>query len=796
MPTLLVWTYTGGEDGSEDAERRGEQRAYPGDTIVDDVFGKGEIVRLDGTEIVATFDDGDAEGEQTRSQGHVYALANRDRQMRAPAAAKKKGVSGTPSIFQMIGRDATPTPPITGQKRAAPGAAAAPTGQKRAAPAAAAAPTAAQAASPAPAAAAPTAAQASPAPAAANPLAALLGAEYDDDDSDAEEANAGAAHAAKKVATGGVPFNKLDKEGKADYRRDKYEARKSDDAKQAKMAAPYLHSLDQPNGWLVKDSLRGWHCRFCIGKTIKPSDKLTGGYGYAGEGELRVLVPIKGSQKLSNHADHAAHKLNVLNAAKLAAGKPQSAVMGDANVYLTITPEDELYARSIRTLHTIVICQLPLHDMTPLLQLQQANGMVISFDHVAKKTSGEEYGGGLSDWLVAGVRVFKAMQRERVQNSIMVSLFPNGVPLGLLGDGSTDRSMYEQEAVVTRHLGANGKPFNAFHDLAELDLKQSADGRSPDAICLTECYAGSLDELNAHEGYLLHSDWRRALIGAAFDGASVMLGSKNGVVKRLRDKVLPAKRHMISIHAVAHLEQLANADAFLECEYFEEWRGDLQEVYVMYNGSGKKRFGLEEIANKLDASLLKINSTHGIRWAASQALNVKALLKDLSTIVADLEVAVKSEKGLTITLLTPSENFLNKRFTQSFGPRSRWKATVVDFTHCEGSDAYDMFELRYTDKSTMKVSKAELVALLTDEAAAGLNDDARWQLRTKLITYRFVCFSGFILDVHEQLAILSKSFQSNALLIFDISKNINKTLAQLKKLLDKPGSNEQVMIRP
>ena len=37
-------------------------------------------------------------------------------------------------------------------------------------------------------------------------------------------------------------------------------------------------------------------------------------------------------------------------------------------------------------------------------------------------------------------------------------------------------------------------------------------------------------------------------------------------------------------------------------------------------------------------------------------------------------------------------------------------------------------------------------------------------------------------DVHEQLGILSKSYQSNSLLIFDVSKNLNRTLRTLEKL--------------
>ena len=88
--------------------------------------------------------------------------------------------------------------------------------------------------------------------------------------------------------------------------------------------------------------------------------------------------------------------------------------------------------------------------------------------------------------------------------------------------------------------------------------------------------------------------------------------------------------------------------------------------------------------------------------------------------------------------------------------------------------------------------KAELVEqLTTDDDHDRLEEDARWQLRLKVVNWRFVAFSDFMLDVHDQLAILSKSFQSNSLLIFDIGKNVNKTLRALKKLLDTPGENEK-----
>jgi hypothetical protein len=106
----------------------------------------------------------------------------------------------------------------------------------------------------------------------------------------------------------------------------------------------------------------------------------------------------------------------------------------------------------------------------------------------------------------------------------------------------------------------------------------------------------SFDQLNQYPGFLHLSDWKKALIGGSFDGATVMLGSLGGTAKLLKDKV---ETHLTILHAAAHVEQLALGDAFKEVTYYDEWGGIVQEVYVYYNASGKKRFGLEAVANAL-----------------------------------------------------------------------------------------------------------------------------------------------------------------------------------------------------
>ena len=152
-------------------------------------------------------------------------------------------------------------------------------------------------------------------------------------------------------------------------------------------------------------------------------------------------------------------------------GGAQSAGKGKAP-YPSITFEDELYARTVRTIHCIAVHQHSINDVYSLLELRNANGALISFDH-----SGQSEFGGVLTWLEAGACVFMAQMRERARNPLMVSLFPRGTPFGGMGDGSTDRSLNEQEAVVLRFLGSDGRPFNTFFDLAELDLTTSHDGR-------------------------------------------------------------------------------------------------------------------------------------------------------------------------------------------------------------------------------------------------------------------------------------------------------------------------------
>ena len=269
-----------------------------------------------------------------------------------------------------------------------------------------------------------------------------------------------------------------------------------------------------------------------------------------------------------------------------------------------------------------------------------------------------------------------------------------------------------------------------------------------------------------------------------------MSGEKGGVAAKLKE-VVP---HHISVHAVAHVHQLALQDAFVLVDYYSSWRETLQEVYTHYNKSGKKRFTLEQIAVELDAELLQLKGIHGIRWAASLEASVKALVTDVEVITADLETSAKTEHGITLSLLSASDSFLGKTWRQTFaaegagGRATRWKA-VVDkvVTPRAAIAANDRFVILYSNKTTLEMSKSELVAQLS-----GTNDkleaDPRWLLREKLISKRYVAFSCFMLDAYGQLAIFSKACQGNSLIISDLVKGVARCCRGLEKLASSKAS--------
>ncbi|CAI7843012.1 unnamed protein product, partial [Closterium sp. NIES-53] len=102
----------------------------------------------------------------------------------------------------------------------------------------------------------------------------------------------------------------------------------------------------------------------------------------------------------------------------------------------------------------------------------------------------------------------------------------------------------------------------------------------------------------------------RRITGISTDGASVMVGSKNGLVARLRTRI----PHLVSCHCIAHREALAAKDAaeslseFGMVDSFIRWLS----TYLGSSGPWHQRFlDLHEVFTQTNLELQGIND---VRW--------------------------------------------------------------------------------------------------------------------------------------------------------------------------------------
>lgn len=107
------------------------------------------------------------------------------------------------------------------------------------------------------------------------------------------------------------------------------------------------------------------------------------------------------------------------------------------------------------------------------------------------------------------------------------------------------------------------------------------------------------------------------------DGASVLLGKKNGVAKKLKDKY-PL---IFSWHCMNHRLELAVNDSLKDVSATNHFKCFIDSLYVLYNASPKNQTELREICHDLDVLFLKIGRVLSVRWVASSWRAVNGVSK-------------------------------------------------------------------------------------------------------------------------------------------------------------------------
>jgi len=200
----------------------------------------------------------------------------------------------------------------------------------------------------------------------------------------------------------------------------------------------------------------------------------------------------------------------------------------------------------------------------------------------------------------------------------------------VLADGSTDSSITEQESVYVRYVDDKGQPQTR---LAAMMALEHANAIGVKAAILKALMTIGLSE----------EDVKAKMIGCNFDGASVMMGVKNGVAVKLVEMV---DHEFIIIHCVAHNLELGALDTVKSVPYLDTFYRTVQNIFKFYYYSTKKRRELKEICVLLEEDVAFYSSILATRWVASQHRALSAIQKNLPSTISHLQHVAAVTNGV------------------------------------------------------------------------------------------------------------------------------------------------------
>ena len=289
------------------------------------------------------------------------------------------------------------------------------------------------------------------------------------------------------------------------------------------------------------------------------------------------------------------------------------------------------------------------------------------------------------------------------------------------------------------------------------------------------------------------------LTSLSLDGASVNMGHKSGVVALLKQEV----PHAIGVHAVAHVVELAWADALKGEPLIDEMLETNQMAYVHYAGSGKKKLSYNAACTALGEDQHELVSLHGIRWRESTHRGAKNLLLSWKARTLDLMEEASVEIGLKLTPLSPPASFLQQTFLKKTdaGEYGSGELTfVLKVTEYLGKndDGLNTFKAKYMRVlrgrtcrgETEKFTQGDLLTYLLDASnqRERLFATAPGKLLERLTRYAYVKALAFWVDVTSEGKVLSKLFQRNGVLLSDVTSGVEDSISSVTALATSPGS--------
>ena len=287
------------------------------------------------------------------------------------------------------------------------------------------------------------------------------------------------------------------------------------------------------------------------------------------------------------------------------------------------------------------------------------------------------------------------------------------------------------------------------------------------------------------------------LVTMSLDGASVNMGEVGGVAALVKKEV----PHVKAVHGVAHVVELAWADALKGEPLIEEMLETNQMAYVHYAGSSKKKLTYSASCTALGEEMHELVSLHGIRWRESSHRAAKKLLESWHARTTDLLDEASVEIGLKLTPLSPPDSFKDIMFQKKCADANygsgvhvfTLKVISYDGKTADGVNTYTARYMRVRTRACMgELEQFNQGDLLTYLLAAGgqrerLVATKAGMLLERLTRYSYVKALAFWVDVTAQGKVVSKIFQRNGLLLSDITSGVEDSVDSIAALEGTPG---------
>ena len=199
---------------------------------------------------------------------------------------------------------------------------------------------------------------------------------------------------------------------------------------------------------------------------------------------------------------------------------------------------------------------------------------------------------------------------EVMENTIL-SFINNSEHIAIMFDESTDCTVTEQLVLHCRYIEKDTGELksNFLKVIDALEPCESVEGESDRSSRTVSLNA---DTITAHIlKYLddIKHDMKK-IRGIGTDGASTMLGCRNGVVAQLK-RIRPSA---IGVHCAAHRLNLASSQAGDAVPYVKKFNTIIRQLFDFYANSAVCTAGLEEVQSLLQEKHIKILEPCVTRW--------------------------------------------------------------------------------------------------------------------------------------------------------------------------------------